>query len=124
MGGGKRLLFNIGRSIDRFLIARCDKNKVSKRDCVWYLFPRCFLVYIRRKIFNVKWGDRYCDWDFVYSHDIKNYEESLGWFEGKQYTIPKGYDNILRTIYGDYMQLPPMEKRVAHFPEIISFNRE
>ena len=35
-------------------------------------------------------------------------------FEGDTYSIPSGYDNILRNIYGDYMKLPPEEKRVSH----------
>ena len=35
-------------------------------------------------------------------------------FEGKQYRIPQGYDAWLRAFYGDYMQLPPEEKRVSH----------
>lgn len=35
-------------------------------------------------------------------------------FEGKMYKIPIGYDEWLRAFYGDYMQLPPVEKRVSH----------
>lgn len=35
-------------------------------------------------------------------------------FEGKLYNAPKGYDEYLRCFYGDYMQLPPEEKRVTH----------
>lgn len=35
-------------------------------------------------------------------------------FEGKEYRIPIGYDRWLRAFYGDYMQLPPEEKRVSH----------
>lgn len=35
-------------------------------------------------------------------------------FEGKRYKIPIGYDKWLTSIYGDYMQLPPVEKRVTH----------
>ena len=35
-------------------------------------------------------------------------------FEGKKYKAPKGYDAWLRSFYGDYMQLPPPEKRVSH----------
>ena len=35
-------------------------------------------------------------------------------FEGKQFRIPVGYDQWLRNIYGDYMQLPPVEEQVAH----------
>lgn len=35
-------------------------------------------------------------------------------FEGKMYKIPVGYDKWLTEFYGDYMQLPPPEKRVSH----------
>lgn len=34
-------------------------------------------------------------------------------FEGKKYKIPVGYDEWLRTFYGDYMKLPPEEKRIS-----------
>ena len=34
-------------------------------------------------------------------------------FEGKQYKIPAGYDEWLRGFYGDYMELPPVEKRIS-----------
>ncbi len=33
-------------------------------------------------------------------------------FEGRLYRVPRNYDRVLRTIYGDYMTLPPVEKRV------------
>lgn len=32
-------------------------------------------------------------------------------FEGMEVMVPCGYDHLLRVWYGDYMQLPPMEKR-------------
>lgn len=35
-------------------------------------------------------------------------------FEGRKFKAPIGYDRWLRHIYGDYMQLPPEEKRVTH----------
>ena len=34
-------------------------------------------------------------------------------FEDREYWIPKAYDALLREEYGDYMQLPPEEKRTA-----------
>ena len=33
-------------------------------------------------------------------------------FEGKKYFAPVGYDEYLTNVYGDYMQLPPIEKQV------------
>lgn len=35
-------------------------------------------------------------------------------FEGKKYKAPVGYDEWLRSFYGDYMKLPPEEKRISH----------
>lgn len=32
-------------------------------------------------------------------------------FEGHQFPVPKNYDSFLRGRYGDYMELPPLEKR-------------
>lgn len=43
-------------------------------------------------------------------------ETTLVPFEGGQYTAPKAYDQWLRSIYGDYMQLPPIEKQVSQHP--------
>lgn len=35
-------------------------------------------------------------------------------FEGRQMPIPVGYDTYLRIAFGDYMQMPPVEKQKAH----------
>lgn len=35
-------------------------------------------------------------------------------FEGDSYPVPSGYDQWLKDVYGDYMKLPPVEKRVTH----------
>ena len=35
-------------------------------------------------------------------------------FEGRKFYAPKNYDKVLSHFYGDYMNLPPEEKRVTH----------
>ena len=35
-------------------------------------------------------------------------------YEGMEVALPAGYDDYLRQYYGDYMQLPPEEKRISH----------
>ena len=35
-------------------------------------------------------------------------------FENMEVPVPVGFDNYLTCVYGDYMQLPPEEKRVTH----------
>ncbi len=35
-------------------------------------------------------------------------------FEGRECPCPKDYDTVLKALFGDYMQLPPVEKRVSH----------
>lgn len=49
-------------------------------------------------------------------------ERVLHDFEGRQYWIPKDYDPVLRADYGDYMVLPPEEKRVPNHSYSITRN--
>ena len=35
-------------------------------------------------------------------------------FENKLYCVPAGYDAWLKQKFGDYMELPPIEKRISH----------
>lgn len=50
-------------------------------------------------------------------------EGSEGTFEGLTVRLPAKIDEYLTRIYGDYMQLPPEEKRIAHhFCEVIDPN--
>ncbi|MEW4285745.1 LicD family protein [Priestia koreensis] len=41
-------------------------------------------------------------------------EEVLVEFEGYKFYAPKGYNEILNSIYGEYMKLPALEKRQGH----------
>jgi lipopolysaccharide cholinephosphotransferase len=35
-------------------------------------------------------------------------------FEGKSFCVPQNYHEILTTLYGDYMELPPEHQRITH----------
>ncbi len=42
-------------------------------------------------------------------------------FEGKVFPIPAGYQEYLTKLYGDYMKIPPVEKREHHYIRDITF---
>lgn len=44
-------------------------------------------------------------------------------FEEKQMPIPNGYDQYLRIAFGDYMKLPPEEKRVPHHEAFVDLTK-
>ena len=51
--------------------------------------------------------------DHIYKGDIFN-KISLFDFENRKYFISDSFKNILSVCYGDYLKLPPAEKRVTH----------
>ena len=44
-------------------------------------------------------------------------------FEDMEVVLPKNYDKLLKKVYGDYMELPPVEKRYNHAPDLIDFGK-
>ena len=40
-------------------------------------------------------------------------------FEKHKFPAPREYDRLLKTIYGDYMKLPPKEKQISHGYNIV-----
>ena len=48
-----------------------------------------------------------------------------GLFQGKSYPIIKDYDSVLKTVFGDYMTLPPESERTwKHHPIILDFEHD
>lgn len=84
---------------------RIKKYKKEYRSCV-------------ERIKSLK-GDYFVSYDGLYrekeifSKDYFNNVEKVK-FESYEICIPSGYDEILKRLYGDYMQLPPVEKRISH----------
>lgn len=61
-------------------------------------------------------GSMECQWNWKGNRNKKElYADAVEVdFEGLKFKAPVGYDAVLRGIYGDYMELPPEEKRVTH----------
>ena len=70
-------------------------------------FMRC-LNFLPLKHYN-QLSHRGRHWPIFLEEDIEDLIELE--FEGKLYPVPRKYDEILRNCYGDYMQLPPIDKR-------------
>lgn len=89
------------------------------------MYPFSF-SYLTRKL------DVYCQkhngrgYSHVYENCLGAYNSRHPWlrkdieevtdatFEGHTVKIMRGYDDYLTCVYGDYMKLPPLEKRVTH----------
>lgn len=57
-------------------------------------------------------------WGYGYKKEVLDKKDLMtsvdAEFNGERFKIPSGYDAYLKGLYGDYMCLPPIEKRKAH----------
>lgn len=80
----------------------------------------------RRKKFSLRNYKFYSDPDGTINGIIEgNYfnDYIMHKFENEEFMIIKEYDKYLRHIFGDYMQLPPVEKRKPGHFEILDLNK-
>ncbi len=113
-----------------FRVFSIHKTFPKKRSILWYpiwlvsriIGPYPFL-WITDKMSQIgKDGDRIgymaslsASSDCKYSFPKLYFDKTVYLeFEGKTYPAPHMYDAYLKSQYGDYMQLPPVEKRVQH----------
>ena len=104
-------------------ISVCDGEANAFRKKVMYRFSK--MVGYDRWAHRVKSILSKCNQDqgkyylqadtMMYLYDASWYEETVQLpFESKLFPAPKHYDEVLRAAYGDYMQLPPENQRIAH----------
>lgn len=60
--------------------------------------------------------------EYIQKSDLYPLRKHL--FEGKEYYIPNRYDIYLRTHYGNYVELPPEEKRIGHKPYLVDLGED
>ena len=87
-----------------------------------------FLINKNRTFNNNKNTDYFVNFGSQYGikkqiHQKENYLPAVDLeFEGNKYKAPKNYEYVLKKIYGEnYMELPPIEKRITHNPIRIKF---
>lgn len=59
------------------------------------------------------------DFEYLRTRDVYPPEDVV--FEGTPFPCPRDTDSYLTAVYGDYMQLPPEDKRKMHSPEVLDF---
>lgn len=98
----KNIVIGLGKSLivipDKYLIKKINNMAISYqgKDCKYVCS------------FMGAWGIKE-----IFEKDFMG-SPTLHSFEGNVYNGPEDSDHYLTSLYGDYMQLPPIEKRVTH----------
>jgi lipopolysaccharide cholinephosphotransferase len=109
------------------------KNRIklflSKILCI--LIPLCLVKYIFKtsynffNIYNTKYISFFSGLN-GYKRETHKYSTiyplSKIIFEGQYYCVPCNYDKFLTVLYGNYMEIPPVEQQKTHIPEYIIFD--
>ena len=140
---------NVGNthSIKFFIQAYINKEIIT-RFVFYRSFVKCkgmvpwkILIHYLSMVFPLKWWISLRDWIYQWDRNDASefciiYPQNYSWratyvpraaygepvkleFEGKKYNCPNNYELILRTMYGDYMKLPPKEEQVPHSRAIV-----
>ena len=113
------------------------KKKNKKLFFILFIKPLCFFLsqrflytlhkklYLMFNTFNTKYISSFTGF-YGYKRETHKYNTifplSSICFEGKKYCAPCNYDLFLKNMYGNYMELPPVEKQINHNPKYIIFN--
>ena len=99
--------------LKKLLLNRCIQilNLIGGRR-FWYKKVNMFIDRIPTSKFVIGLFSPYEVKDI---HKKKNFDGTMtALFCGSEFKIPVGYDEILRNIYGNYMELPAEEKRISN----------
>ena len=109
----KNLVLILGKVIccaipRKLIIRKIDSiaGKYRNIESIEYVGELVLNPYGIQEIYKKEWFD-----------DVSELE-----FEGKKYYAPCGYDNVLKTCFGNYMVLPPEEDRITHHNNQVWWN--
>ena len=110
-------VFDTKQSVKRRVIGLVDR--VKNPDARATLLERDkVLKSVKKDALVINWGGAWGKKEMVPAEWYGNGADAV--FEGIHVKIPSDYDKWLTQVYGNYMQLPPEEKRVTHhFTEVI-----
>ena len=109
-----------------------DRNRNFFKNSLLYFYKFCLLpitrhktiVMINKKIskFKSETMTRYVGQLSIKAYGMKKAIFESSWFEKSTFCkfedycfmVPLMSDTILKAVYSDYMQLPPIEKRITH----------
>lgn len=104
--------FTLGKSLSlKSLLANCFSATVSKKFIIKMLDSIHSMFNQKRTKYYMNSGSAYC-----YGKEIFPEKSLTGilpeiMFEGELFPCPKNKEEILENLYGNYLQLPPLEKR-------------
>ena len=102
------------RLLSRIVTKKALSNIYKKYNkiCSKYSYKTQKVALLQGSVYNAAYY-----WNYS---DIQ--ETTLVPFEDIMIPVPKGYENCLKKQYGDYMELPPIEKRGLHHMENVIFD--
>ena len=127
------------RKIVEPLYGRCfrqirnfETNKY-KKILAYLLYPVALMVLGLGKFASIFVSkDKYVNTYGTGNADTQNATRHRSWtiptidmeFEGGMFPMPCNYDAILTAMYGNYMQIPPKDKRITHLMKFISIDEQ
>lgn len=119
----------LGKLILRVITPRRSYPTLRSKLSSFILNPICKLIgkdFFIRKAIQLMSQYKYEESDYVHvafhhksslneRYDKKDFSDRVKvTFEKELFWAPKGYDSVLKSFYGDYMQLPPISERQTH----------
>lgn len=110
-------------------LGKTDYSFVDKKKKIFADLSKCLLFFYCKKtcldkanrictgkLKGLSYNDNVINWYGAYKlNEYMDYKKTKHLvdleFEGELFKVPAQYDELLRNMYGDYMQLPPVEKR-------------